>query len=125
MIEAELRKGQVTDALEGLCLALGEKSLHFRTEICNTNSQRTTNRAWDNVHKFDVKAQQCQSTYRQAWSTLLHLSIDPEYLATLHNITDDNLKVARDLTDERRVGQRSDTLPWFWRSGGTVDAGGQ
>jgi hypothetical protein len=29
MIEAELRKGQVTDALEGLCLALDEKSLHF------------------------------------------------------------------------------------------------
>jgi hypothetical protein len=27
MIEAELRKGQVTDTLEGLCLALGEKSL--------------------------------------------------------------------------------------------------
>jgi hypothetical protein len=29
MIEAELRKGQVTDALEGLHLALGEKSLCF------------------------------------------------------------------------------------------------
>jgi len=28
-IKAELRKGQVTDALEGLCLALGEKSLCF------------------------------------------------------------------------------------------------
>jgi hypothetical protein len=29
IIEAELRKGQVTDALEGLRLALGEKSLCF------------------------------------------------------------------------------------------------
>ena len=28
-IEAKLRKGQVADALEGLCLALGEKSLCF------------------------------------------------------------------------------------------------
>ena len=28
-IEAELRKGQVSDALEGLRLALGEKSLRF------------------------------------------------------------------------------------------------
>jgi len=41
-IEAELRKGQVLDALEGLRLALGEKSLHFRTEVRNANSQRTT-----------------------------------------------------------------------------------
>jgi hypothetical protein len=29
MIESELHKGQVTDALGGLCLALGEKSLRF------------------------------------------------------------------------------------------------
>ena len=43
MIEAELRKGQVTDALEGLRLALGEKSLRFQTEVRNANSQRTTN----------------------------------------------------------------------------------
>jgi hypothetical protein len=42
LIEAELRKGQVTDALEGLRLALGKKSLCFRTEVCNANSQRTT-----------------------------------------------------------------------------------
>jgi hypothetical protein len=42
MIEAELRKGQVTEALEGLRLALGEKSLCFRTEVRNADSQRTT-----------------------------------------------------------------------------------
>jgi hypothetical protein len=45
MIEGELRKGQVADALEGLRLALGEKSLCFRTEVRNANSQRTTTRA--------------------------------------------------------------------------------
>jgi hypothetical protein len=41
-IEFELRKGQVTDSLDSLCLALGEKSLCFRTEVRNANSQRTT-----------------------------------------------------------------------------------
>ena len=50
-IEFELRKGQVADALDKLCLALGEKSLCFRTEVCNADSQRTTSRAWDNIHK--------------------------------------------------------------------------
>ena len=55
---------------------------------------------------------------------LRHLSVDPEYLATLRDITDDDLKVAGDLTDERRVGQRSDALPWFWRFGDAVESGG-
>jgi len=39
-------QSQVTDALEGLRLALGEKSLCFRTEVRNANSQWTTHRAW-------------------------------------------------------------------------------
>ena len=42
IVKAELRKAQVTDALEGLRLALGEKSLCFRTEVRNVDSQRTT-----------------------------------------------------------------------------------
>ena len=83
MIEAELRKGQVADALEGLCLALGEKSLCFRTEVRNANSQRTTNRGWDNVHRLDVQARKCRSTYRHARSALQRLGFDPEYLVTL------------------------------------------
>jgi hypothetical protein len=124
MIEAELRKGQVTDALEGLRLALGEKSLCFRTEVRNANSQRTTHRAWDNVHRFDAEARACRATYKEAWAALQRLSINTEYVATLHDITDDDLKVAGDLTDERRFGQRSDTLPWFWRFGDGAGSGG-
>jgi hypothetical protein len=64
MVEAELWKGQVTDSLESLHLALGEKSLCFWTEVCNANSQQTMHRAWDNVHKFDSKAWKHQATYR-------------------------------------------------------------
>ena len=124
MIEAELRKGQVADALEGLRLALSEKSLCFQTDVCSANSQRTTNRGWDNVHRLDVQARKCRSTYRHARSALQRLDFDPEYLVTLLDITDDDLTVAGDLTDEGRFGQRSDTLPWFWRIGDTVDSSG-
>lgn len=122
-IEAELRKGQVSDSLESLRLALGEKSLCFRTQVRNANSQRTTNRAWDNVHKFDSEARKYRATYRQARGALQRLSIDPEYVGTLQDITDDDFKVAGDLTDERRFGQRSDLLPWFWWFGHSVDSG--
>ena len=124
MIEMELWKGQVTDSLESLCLALGEKSLCFRTEVCNANSQRMTHRAWDNVHKLDSKARKCRTTYRQARGALQRFLIDPEYAATLHDITDDDLKVAGDLTDEQRYGQQSDSLPWFWRFGDAVGSDG-
>jgi len=48
---------------------------------------------------------------------LQHLPIDPEYLAMLCNITNDDLKVAGDITDEQRFGQWLDTLLWFWRIG--------
>jgi hypothetical protein len=50
--------------------------------------------------------------------------MDMEYLATLSDITNDNLKVAGNLTDEWRFGQRSDTLPWFWQIGEAVDSSG-
>ena len=56
LIETELQKGQIMDALEGLCLALGEKSLCFQTQVHNANSQWTTHHAWDNVHKLDHRA---------------------------------------------------------------------
>jgi hypothetical protein len=124
MVEAELRKGQVADTLEGLCLSLGEKSLCFQTQVRNANSQWTMHRAWNNIHKLDAEARKCWATYRQARGALRHLSIDPEYGATLHDITDDDLKVAGDLTDEWRFGQQSDALPWFWQFGDAVDSSG-
>ena len=62
-IESELRKGQVMDALEGLQLALGEKSLYFHMLVQNANSQQITHRAWDNVHRLDVEACKWQSFY--------------------------------------------------------------
>ena len=55
-IEFELCKGQVTNALDGLCLVLGKRSLCFQTEVWNANSQWTTSCAWDNVHKHNTEA---------------------------------------------------------------------
>jgi len=52
------------------------------------------------------------------------LEIDPDDLASLHDITDVNLKVAGDLTDEQQFGQRSDALPWFWRIGDVDSSSG-
>ena len=36
-------------------------------------------------------------------------------LAHFQDLQSKHLKISADITEENRVGQRSDTLPWFWR----------
>ena len=122
-VEAELRKGQINDALEELRLALGEKSLCFRAEVRNADSQRTSQRAWDNVHKYDSEARKHRGMYTHARGALQRLPDQQEYLQTLHDITENDMKMSGDITEEQRFGQRSDMLAWFWRRGGDVDSG--
>jgi hypothetical protein len=120
--EAGLRRGQINDALEGLRMALGEKSLLFRTEVRNSKSQRTSQRAWQNVNKQDLLAKRHKRAYDRARNALIILNTDKEYLSTLHDITPGDMKMAGDITEENRIGQRSTTLAWFWRLEG--DAAG-
>lgn len=114
-VEGELRKGQINDSLQGLRLALGEKSLSFRAEVRNAHSQRTSQRAWAKVNKFDVEARRHRRIYNHSREALQRLAVFPEYLSSLHDITDDDMKMSRDVTEENRYGQRSDMLAWFWR----------
>ena len=123
-VEAELRKGQINDSLDGLRLALGEKSLCFRAEVRNADSQRTTNRAWDNIHRFDADARRHKNIYNHTRNALRRLPVEPEYLDTLQDITEDDMKMSGDITEEHRFGQRSDTLAWFWRQDGQPESDG-
>ena len=56
MIETALRKRQISYALHGLHLALGEKSLCFQMQVHRANTQQTTSCAWNNVHKMGAEA---------------------------------------------------------------------
>jgi hypothetical protein len=120
--EASLRRGQINDALEGLWMALGEKSLLFHTDVQNSKSQRTSQRAWQNVNKQDLMARRHKRAYDHARKALIILNIDMEYLSTLQDITPGDMKMAGDITEENRISQRSTTLAWFWRLEG--DAAG-
>jgi hypothetical protein len=118
--EGKLRRGQINDALEGLRLALGEKSLLFRTQVRKSRSQRTMTRAWKDVNKQDAVAQGHKRAYDHARKALKTLNVDREYVEGLKEITRDDMKMAGDVTEENRVGQRSSTLAWFWRLGGEL-----
>lgn len=115
VVEAELRRGQIHDALHRLQLALGEKSLCFWAEVHNANSQQTSQHAWANVHKYDAEARKHRKMYNHARATLTHLNLFPDFLVTLQDITKADMKMSGDVTEENRYGQHSDTLAWFWR----------
>jgi hypothetical protein len=48
---------------------------------------------------------------------LRRLSVDSEYAESLQDITKEDMKMAGDVMEENRIGQRSSTLAWFWRLG--------
>ena len=115
IVEAELRRAQINDSLHGLRLALGEKAMSFRADVRNANSQRTSQRAWATVHKRDSDARKHRNIYNHARAALIRLDCFPDFLSTLHDITEQDMKMSGDLTEENRYGQRSDTMAWFWR----------
>src|SRR5882762_2147181 len=94
-----------------------EISLLFHTQVRNSKSQRTSLKAWDNVNKQDAVAKQHKHTYNNTQKALIRLDIDRNYLSILQDITPEDMKMAGDVTEENRVGQRSSMLAWFWRLG--------
>ena len=115
IVEAELRRAQINDSLHRLRLALGEKAMSFRADVRNAKSQRTSLRAWATVHKRDSEARKHRNIYNHARAALIRLDCCPDFLSTLHDITEQDMKMSGDLTEENRYGQRSDTMAWFWR----------
>ncbi len=119
--EAELRVGQMNDALQGLRIALGEKSLLLRTSVRNNKTQRTVGRAWAQVRREEEKVQKQLRAYNRAREAFIRLSPADSRFNKFKTITKDDLKVSGDIVEENRIGQRSDALSWIWRIEGDVE----
>lgn len=113
-LELELRKGQANDCLEGLRLALGHKSLLFRTRIrqAGTNKERT--KAWDDVKTARRQVEKHVRGYHRARAAMERLGAGEELLSHYRRIERKDLSTSGDITDENRLGQRNDRLAWFW-----------
>jgi hypothetical protein len=117
--ELELRKGQANDCLQSLRLALGHKAILYRTRVRGSShytSEKT--RAWDDIKASATKVNKHVRAYRRARAALKHLGADDKTLKEFQELRTTDLKLSADITEENRVGQRSDTLPWFWRMKG-------
>jgi hypothetical protein len=115
--ERELRIGQANDSLELLRDALASKSLIFRTEVRNADSQRKITRSWGEVEKVNVRIRRYVGTYRRTRAAMINLDLAPEELAKFQVITPSDLKMSSDVVEENRVGQRNDKMAWFWSLG--------
>lgn len=116
--ELKLRQGQANDALQKLRLAIGQKSLALRGQVRRARSNATRTRAWADVEGVEGKIKEQADIYRLARAALPRLSASEDTLTIYEILDDEHLIVPKDLTEENRTGQRSDTLSWIWRLDG-------
>jgi len=112
--ELQLRQGQANDSLEGLRLALGHKALLFRTRVRQAGSNKERTRAWDDVKTARRQVEKHVRGYHRARKAMEKLGADKTIMSRYKMIVLSDLKLSGDITQENRLGQRNDTLPWFW-----------
>lgn len=116
--ELELRIGQANNALEKLRLALGHKTVVYKVGVRNAKSQATKTRSRSDVQQADKTIDKHTSIYQLAYQAILKLDASDDVLKNFQPLKKDDLRVNTDVTEENRMGQRSDVLAWFWRKGG-------
>jgi hypothetical protein len=115
--ELKLHEGQANDCLEHLRLALGHKSLLFRTRIRNASSVKEKTKAWDDVKTARRQVDKYVRGYHRAHNAMVRLGAGPELLKKYLVIERKDLALSGDITHENRLGQRNDKLAWFWSVG--------
>jgi hypothetical protein len=114
-IELQLRIGQANDALHEIRLALGHKSLLFRTSIRGANSQRKKTRAFKDLASIETIVRSHASIYRLARLAMLKLGASDALLEKYQSLTKEDLKVTTITHDPSITGQRNTHLAWFWQ----------
>ena len=121
LVERELRKGQANDSLEGLRVALANKSLLLLTNVNQSTTTKQSTRAWEGVRNAQSHVLSHARSYQRAWQALKHVGT-PEDLLVYKKLAVKDLVTVKDITKAKRFGQGSDSLAWFWRIGPNQDA---
>jgi hypothetical protein len=113
--EIQLRTVQAEESLDELRLVIGHKSLLYKIRIQKFKTQAGKTRSRAALLQVNSRLRECVGRYRRARIALLNLGGPAETLAKFQALEDKDLKANADVTEENRVGQRNDSLPWFWR----------
>lgn len=121
--EQMLRESQANEALQGIRYGIGHKSvlIKFLVRRNRDAGQHKRTRAWDEVNSSHSDLIKSWASYRRAREALSKLPGAKDLLKKFLPIEKGDLNELKDITEENRVGQRNDTLPWFWRMGGSND----
>ena len=72
--ELELHKGQASDCLLGLCMALGHKAVLYRTKVRTAKTSTDKTRTWDDIKAITIKVnktskglQTCKKSFGKPW----------------------------------------------------------
>ena len=117
--EIQLRTGQANDSLDKLRTHLGHKAILYRMNFRSSTSVRTDTRSKQDIRKVALKITRDVRSYHRARESLSRLGASQDILQKYQLIKPDELGVSKDITEENRLGQSSDILPWFWRIGGS------
>ena len=117
--EIQLQIAQAEESLEELRLAIGHKSILYKLRIRKYKSQASKTRNHAELLQINSKMKGLATRYRCARAALQSLGVSETILHKFQQLADNDLHVNTDISEENRVGQRNDTLSWFWRIGGT------
>ena len=113
--ELDLRQTQALDYLHQVQLSLGLKTIMFKKGVAVAHSQSTKTRAWRSVQAVDRNLRHNARGYKLAREALLRLNASTETMKKFRTLEDSDLKISKDITEENRVGQRSEHVSWIWR----------
>jgi hypothetical protein len=113
--EIQLRIVQAEESLDELRLAIGLKSLLYRTRIRNSKTQSSKTRSYKELLQVNSKIDDYAGRYRCARAALISLGAPTDAIGKFKELLKTDLQVNTDVVEENRVGQRNDTLSWLWR----------
>ena len=116
--EVQLRTGQANDSLDKLRTHLGHKAILYRMNFRSSTSVRTDTRSKQDIRRVALKITRDVRSYHRARESLSRLGASQDILQKYQLIKPNELGVSKDITEENRLGQSSNILPWFWRIGG-------
>jgi hypothetical protein len=121
LVERELQKGQANDSLEGLRVALANKSLLLLTNVNQSTTTKQSTWAWAGVQNAQTHVLSHAHSYQRAWQALKCVGT-PENLLVYQKLDVKDLVTVKDITMAKHFGQESDSLAWFWHIGPNKDA---
>ncbi|KAI0257960.1 hypothetical protein BC834DRAFT_1036787, partial [Gloeopeniophorella convolvens] len=120
--EAKLRRGQASDAIHRIRLALGLKSALFRTTVrAAKNQKKKKTRAWGDILNIDSSVREHARVYSIARDALSRLGLADEDREPLPQLRKEDLKVATIVLGSAQNGQRNKQMSWIWSFGNIQD----